>query len=57
MIIKKSREEIEKMAQAGDILVATLALLEGKVRPGISTAELDSVAEPSSAQRGAAPTF
>ena len=45
MIIKKSPEEIEKMARAGAILVATLDLLEGKIRPGVSTAELDKVAE------------
>ena len=45
MIIKKSPAEIDKMARAGEILVATLELLEGKVRPGVSTAELDAVAE------------
>jgi methionyl aminopeptidase len=45
VIIKKSPEEIEKMARAGEILVATLELLEGKVHPGVSTAELDAAAE------------
>ena len=34
MIIKKSPAEIDKMAAAGDILIRTLALLEGKVRAG-----------------------
>jgi len=33
------------MAKAGAILAATLDLLEGKIRPGVSTAELDQAAE------------
>jgi methionyl aminopeptidase len=45
VIIKKSPEEIEKMAKAGAILAATLDLLEGKIRAGVSTAELDQAAE------------
>ena len=57
MIIKKTPEEIEKMARAGQILVATLDLLEGKIRPGVSTAELDRAAERFIRSRGATPTF
>jgi methionyl aminopeptidase len=57
VIIKKSPEEIEKMARAGAILVATLDLLEARIRPGVSTAELDRVAERFIRSRGAAPTF
>ena len=34
MIIKKSPEEIERMAAAGAILVKTMNLLAGKIRPG-----------------------
>jgi len=45
------------MARAGEILVATLELLEGKVRPGISTAELDAIAERFIRSRGGTPTF
>jgi len=41
----KSPREIEVMAQGGHILGATLQLLAATVRPGISTAELDRVAE------------
>jgi len=33
------------MARGGQILAATLALLRGEVRPGISTGELDKLAE------------
>ncbi len=45
------------MAQAGEILVDTLKLLEGRVRPGVSTAELDQAAERFIRSRGAVPTF
>ena len=37
MIIKKSPAEIEKMAAAGAILVRTMDLLAGKIRPGVTT--------------------
>jgi methionyl aminopeptidase len=57
VIIKKSPEEIEKMARAGAILVATLEQLEGRIRPGVSTAELDELAERFIRSRGAVPTF
>ena len=45
------------MERAGTILVATLDLLEGRIRSGVSTAELDRVAERFIRSRGAAPTF
>jgi methionyl aminopeptidase len=57
VIIKKSGEEIEKMARAGAILVATLQMLEGRIRPGVSTGELDQAAERFIRSRGGAPTF
>ena len=57
MIIKKSPEEIARMAAAGDILVRTMSLLAGKVRPGITTAELDKAAERFIRAQGAEPAF
>jgi methionyl aminopeptidase len=57
VIIKKSPAEIERMARAGAILVDTLDLLESKIRPGVSTAELDGAAERFIRSRGGAPTF
>ena len=45
MIQLKSAREIEVMAEGGRILAATLAMLRGAVRPGISTGELDAMAE------------
>ncbi|MFL5844693.1 MAG: type I methionyl aminopeptidase [Solirubrobacteraceae bacterium] len=57
MIVKKSPAEIDKMAAAGDILVRTLKLLEGKVREGVSTLELDEAAEKFIRSQGATPAF
>ena len=57
MIIKKSPEEIERMAAAGEILVRTMNLLAGKVRAGATTAELDQAAERFIRSQGAVPAF
>jgi methionyl aminopeptidase len=57
MIIKKSPEEIEKIAAAGEILVKTLALLQSKLRPGVTTGELDAAAEKFIRSQGAEPAF
>ncbi len=45
------------MAQAGAILAAVMDELEGKVRAGVTTAELDKLAERFIRARGATPTF
>ena len=45
MIQLKSAREIELMAQGGRILGATLERLRAAVKPGVSTAELDQIAE------------
>ncbi len=45
------------MAAAGDILVRTMRLLEGKVREGVTTAELDEAAERFIRAQGATPAF
>src|SRR2546429_8680077 len=57
MISKKSPEEIEKMGAAGDILVRTMNLLAGKIRPGVTTGELDLAAERFIHSQGAEPAF
>lgn len=56
-IIKKSPEEIEKMAAAGAVLVKTMNLLQGKIRPGITTMELDEAAEKFIRSQGCEPAF
>ena len=45
------------MARAGLILAATLDLIENSIRPGITTKELDQLAERFIRSRGAKPTF
>ena len=45
MIQLKSAREIEIMAHGGRILAATVARLRAAVRPGVTTAELDEMAE------------
>ena len=45
------------MARAGLVLAGTLDLLEGSIREGISTAELDELAERHIRAQGAVPTF
>ena len=57
MIIRKTPEEIDRMAAAGAILVRTLKLIEGKVREGVTTKELDEAAERFIRSQGAVPAF
>lgn len=57
MIIRKSPAEIELMAASGEIVAATLSLLGESIRPGITTAELDAIAEEFILSRGGKPTF
>ena len=57
MIIRKKPEEIEKIAAAGEVLVRTLNLLQAKLRPGITTGELDAAAEKFIRSQGAEPAF
>lgn len=57
MIIKKSPEQIDQMAAAGVILVRTMNLIAGKIRPGVTTKELDQAAERFIRSQGAEPAF
>jgi len=57
VIVKKTPEQIDKMAAAGEILVRTLNLLEGKIRAGVTTKELDDAAERFIRSQGATPAF
>jgi methionyl aminopeptidase len=57
VIIKKSPEEIDRMAAAGAILVRTMNLLAGKIRPGVTTRELDEAAEKFIRSQDAEPAF
>jgi methionyl aminopeptidase len=57
MIIRKSQQEIETMARAGAVVADTLALLGEHIQPGITTGELDAIAEEFIRSRGGVPTF
>src|SRR5262249_759357 len=57
MIIRKSPDQVEKMAVAGQILVRCLKMLEAKARPGVTTKELDTAAEKFIRSQGAEPAF
>lgn len=58
MISLKSAREVELMAQGGKILAATIDTLRSAVRPGISTGELDTIAEDFiRGHEGAVPAF
>jgi methionyl aminopeptidase len=57
MIIRKTPEQVDQMAAAGDILVRTMKILKSKARPGITTLELDEAAEKFIRSQGAVPSF
>jgi len=57
MIIRKTPEQVEKMAAAGDLLVRCLRLLKSSARPGVTTEELDRAAEKFIRSQDAEPAF
>lgn len=57
MIILKSKSEIEYMREAGKIVAYTHLILKDMIKPGISTRELDVVAEQTIRKHGALPAF
>jgi methionyl aminopeptidase len=57
MVTIKRPEEIARMRHAGRILTGILEALAGELRPGISTAELDRIAEEMIVSAGAVPSF
>ncbi|WP_158881259.1 type I methionyl aminopeptidase [Amycolatopsis anabasis] len=57
MIEIKSRGELEAMRAAGLVVSKTLALVTEAAKPGVSTAELDELAEETIRGAGAVPSF
>src|ERR1700729_1885985 len=53
----KTPAQIARMHAAGQVVARTLAALADAVRPGVTTAELDSVAEREIRSAGAVPSF
>lgn len=57
MVIKKTPEEIEAMARAGRLSAEALRVVGENVRPGITTLELDQIAEDYIRSNGGIPSF
>lgn len=57
MIILKSREEIEKIRKSCQIVAETLMKVKEAAQPGITTRELDKIAENALIEMGATPAF
>jgi methionyl aminopeptidase len=56
-IIRKSLAELDQMERAGLVVVETLELVGEHVRPGVTTEELDGLAEEFIRSHGGVPTF
>jgi methionyl aminopeptidase len=56
MIIRKSKQEIEGMARAGELVYETLQLVAEHLEPGVTMLELDRVADEHIASKGGIPT-
>ncbi len=57
MIICKSADEIKLMQQAGKIVNEVLLKIEESIKPGVTTAYLDNIAEELIIKKGAEPAF
>jgi methionyl aminopeptidase len=57
MIIRKSAQELDKMAASGRIVADTLALVGEHIAPGVTTEELDAIADEYIRSQGGVPTF
>ena len=57
MILLKSPDEIERMRRSSGIVAEILAESASRVRPGVTTGELDAVAEELTRKKGAKPAF
>lgn len=57
MIVRKSKSELELMREAGRIVAETHRLLSAAIQPGVTTRELDKIAENFIRSQGATPSF
>jgi methionyl aminopeptidase len=56
-ITPKTPDQLERMAAAGQILARCQRMLKKSARPGVTTAELDAIAEKYIRSQGAEPAF
>jgi len=57
LVPHRTRQEIDLMRQAGRIVAGVLALMEEELKPGVTTAALDTIAEDFIRKSGARPSF
>ncbi len=57
MILLKSQDELDRMREANRIVAEILAEVRSRVRPGVTTGELDTLAEELTRKKGARPAF
>jgi methionyl aminopeptidase len=57
VISRKSRREIGQMRRAGRVVAEVLALMESELRPGVTAAHLDALADRHIREAGATPSF
>lgn len=57
MVTRKSRREIDQMRRAGRVVAEVLALVEEELKPGVTTGDLDRLAERHIRSSGATPSF
>jgi methionyl aminopeptidase len=56
VIVRKSQQEIDGMARAGELVAETIAVVGEAIQPGITTAELDRIGEDFIRDHGGVPT-
>jgi methionyl aminopeptidase len=56
VIIRKGPEEIDRIGRAGALVAETIAYVGGRIEPGVTTLELDRVADEFIRARGGVPT-
>jgi methionyl aminopeptidase len=57
VIIRKSARELDAMSESARIVLETLELMAQNVKPGVTTLELDEIAEEFIRSQGGVPTF
>jgi len=57
VITRKSARELDQMRRAGRVVAEVLALIESELKPGVTTAQLDALAERHIRASGAIPSF
>ncbi len=53
----KSKDDLERMRRAGQIVAEVLQRLQAEAKPGVTTLDLDRIAEEMTRKRGAIPAF